>query len=84
MVTDDDADAAEAKRLYGIEFVPISDIKDCDAVILAVAHDSYKKLSMDDIAGLYKASNPVKVLTDLKGILDKKAYQNAGYLYWRL
>lgn len=84
MVTDDDADAAEAKRLYGIEFVPISDIKDCDAVILAVAHDSYKKLSMDDIAGLYKASSPVKVLTDLKGILDKKAYQNAGYLYWRL
>lgn len=84
MVTDDDADAAEAKRLYGIEFVPISDIKDCDAVILAVAHDSYKKLSMNDIAGLYKASNPVKVLTDLKGILDKKAYQNAGYLYWRL
>lgn len=84
MVTDDDADAAEAKRLYGIEFVPISDIKDCDAVILAVAHDSYKKLSMDDIEGLYKASNPVKVLTDLKGILDKKAYQNAGYLYWRL
>lgn len=84
MVTDDDADAAEAKRLYGIEFVPISDIKDCDAVILAVAHDSYKKLSMDDIAGLYKASNPVKVLTDLKGILDKKSYQNAGYLYWRL
>lgn len=84
MVTDDDADAAEAKRLYGIEFVPISDIKDCDAVILAVAHDSYKKLSMDDIAGLYKSGSHVKVLTDLKGILDKKAYQNAGYLYWRL
>lgn len=83
-VTDDDADAQEAKRLYGIEFVPMTEIKDCDAVILAVAHESYKKLEMKDIDALYASKNQAKVLTDLKGILDKKAYQDAGYIYWRL
>lgn len=84
VVTDDDADAQEAKRLYGIEFVPMTEIKDCDAVILAVAHESYKKLEMKDIDALYASKNQAKVLTDLKGILDKKAYQDAGYIYWRL
>ena len=84
VVTDDDADADEAKRLYGIEFVPMSEIKDCDAVVLAVAHESYKKLEMKDIDALFAAKNQTKVLTDLKGILDKKTYQDAGYIYWRL
>lgn len=84
VVTDDDADAEEAKRLYGIEFVPMTEIKDCDAVVLAVAHESYKKLEMKDMDALYAAKNQTKVLTDLKGILDKKTYQDAGYIYWRL
>lgn len=84
LVTDDDADAHEAKRLYGIEFVALKDIKECDAVILAVAHNTYKKLEMKDMDALYKSGNTTKVLTDLKGILNKTEYQNAGYLYWRL
>ncbi len=84
VVTDDDADAEEAKRLYGVTFTPMSEIQDCDAVILAVAHDSYKKLTKDQIDALYTAKNDTKVLTDLKGILDKNAYQDAGYIYWRL
>lgn len=83
-VTDDNADAAEAKRLYGIEFTPMKEIHDCDAVILAVAHESYKSLGMADLDALYADSGKAKVLTDLKGILDKKAYVDAGYIYWRL
>ena len=70
--------------MYGIEFVPMSEIKDCDAVILAVAHEAYKALAMKDIDALFASKNKTKVLTDLKGILDKKEYQNAGYIYWRL
>ena len=83
-VTDDNADADEAKRLYGIEFTPLKEIRDCDAVILAVAHESYKKLGMADLDALYANTGKAKVLTDLKGILDKKAYLDAGYIYWRL
>ena len=62
----------------------MSDIKDCDAVILAVAHEAYKKLEMKDMDALFTTKNKHKVLTDIKGILDKKAYQDAGYIYWRL
>ena len=62
----------------------MAEIKDCDAVILAVAHESFKSLEMKDMDALYTAKNQTKVLTDLKGILDKKAYEDAGYIYWRL
>lgn len=84
VVADDNADTDEAKRLYGITFTPMKDIKNCDAVILAVAHESYKHLGMDDLEALYADNGKAKVLTDLKGVLDRKAYENAGYLYWRL
>lgn len=83
-VTDDYADAEEAYRLYGIQFTPMKDIKDCDAVILAVAHEPYKKLEMAKLDALYADNGKAKVLTDLKGILDKKKYTDAGYIYWRL
>ena len=38
----------------------------------------------DNADALYADHGKPKVLTDLKGILDKKAYVDAGYLYWRL
>ena len=53
-------------------------------MILAVAHESYRALGMADIDALYADHGKKKVLTDLKGILDKSAYVDAGYLYWRL
>ena len=83
-VADDNADEEEAKRLYGIEFAPLKEIKDCDAVILAVAHESFKAFRMADLDALYADNGKAKVLTDLKGILDKKEFVDAGYIYWRL
>ena len=59
-------------------------MKDMDAVILAVAHEPYKALTMEQMDQLFKGKNQKKVLADLKGILDRKVYENAGYLYWRL
>ena len=83
VIADPNADADEAKRLYGIEFVSFDSIHDMDAVILAVAHEQFKTLSMETIGALY-AKNAPKVLLDLKGLLDRKAYEQAGYAYWRL
>ncbi len=70
--------------MYGIEFAPLKEIKDCDAVILAVAHESFKAFRMADLDALYADNGKAKVLTDLKGILDKKEFVDAGYIYWRL
>lgn len=84
-VADPAADAEEAKRLYGMDFVSMDTIRDCDAIILAVAHDEFKTLQMADFDKMFKAGdNSRKVLADLKGLLDRKAYETAGYNYWRL
>ena len=84
-VADPTADKAEAKHLYGMEFVDMSDIKDCDAIILAVAHEEFKDLTEADFDKMFKSGdNSTKVLADIKGLLDRKQYENAGYIYWRL
>ena len=82
VIADPEADAAEAKHLYGIEFVDIDSIKDMDAVILAVAHEAFKALAMEDIDALFGEGQ--KVLLDIKGLLNRKEYEAAGYSYWRL
>ncbi len=81
-IADPAADKAEAKHLYNIEFADIADIKDMDAVILAVSHEEFSKFSMSDIDKLFGEGK--KVLLDVKGLLDRTAYENAGYSYWRL
>ena len=83
VVADPAADAAEAKRLYGIEFVDVADVKNMDAVILAVAHDRFKSLTVADFDGFYTGKN-TKVLIDVKAMLDKPCFESAGYTYWRL
>ncbi len=82
-IADPAADADEAKRLYGIDFVDISTLHDLDAVILAVAHDQFKTLSLAQMDAFYREGSK-KVLLDLKGLLDRNEYQAADYLYWRL
>lgn len=83
MVVDPAADEKEAKRLYGITFHKLEDVRDMDAVIVAVAHSRFLELPKQDIEGFFHAKHKVKVLMDIKGLLDKKEYQE-GYLYWRL
>ena len=84
-VADPAADADEAKHLYGMEFVDMNTITDCDAVILAVAHEQFKDFTQADFDKMFKAGdNSKKVLADIKGLLDRKEYESAGYNYWRL
>ena len=82
VVADPAADAAEAKRLYGIEFVDLNDIRNMDAVILAVAHDAFKSLTPADLNKFFAPGR--NVLLDIKGIFDRRDFEDAEYLYWRL
>lgn len=85
MVVDPAADKEEALRLYGISFKEMEDMKDMDAVIIAVCHEEFMGLSEADIDGFFKADADKKVLLDLKGILNRKAFDaKENYLYWRL
>lgn len=83
IVVDPAADADEAKRLYGIDFHDIKEIRDMDAVVIAVAHSEFMELSTKDISGFFNPVHEVKVLMDIKGLLNKKDY-GEDYLYWRL
>lgn len=82
IVIDPKADAEEAMRLYGIEFVDMDSIHNMDAVILAVAHEEFLSLKMEQINQFYGAGE--KVFLDIKGILNRKEFEEAGYSYWRL
>ena len=85
IVVDPEADADEAKRLYGITFQGMDAVKDMDAVIIAVSHTQFMSLTDAQIDGFFATKHPKKVLLDLKGILNRKAYDAKGdYLYWRL
>ena len=84
LIADPQADAAEAERLYGISFVEMEEIRDVDAVILAVSHKEFEKLSPDTLKGFYKKEAARRVLADIKGMLDREKFEEAGYLYWRL
>jgi UDP-N-acetyl-D-galactosamine dehydrogenase len=84
IVVDPEADADEAKRLYGIDFKTMDDVKNVDAVIVAVAHNQFRSLSRNDIDAFYNPTNKEKVLMDIKGLLPKEEYATEDYLYWRL
>lgn len=82
IIADPVADAVEAHNLYGINFVTMDEIENMEAVIFAVSHEAFASLTMADIDGFFGGGK--KVLIDVKGILDRKSYENAGYCYWRL
>ena len=85
VVADPAADSAEAKRLYGIEFVKLEDIKDCNAVVVAVSHDCFKSLTIENLDQmLIRGENKSKVIVDIKGMFNKKEIESLGYNYWRL
>ena len=82
LIADPQADAQEAIHEYGIEFVDMDSIMDMDAVILAVAHDEFKSIDITRMDAFF--GDGQKVLLDLKGLMDRREYEAAGYEYWRL
>jgi len=82
LVTDDVADKEEAKKIYGIQLLPLKDIKNVDAVVISVKHKIFQNLRRDSIRKMY--TDNIRLLFDLKGIFDKKEYEEDGYEYWRL
>jgi len=85
MIVDPVADAEEARHEYGLAFDSLENVKDMDAVILAVAHDEFCDFTMDDVDKLFRdVPNNQRVLMDVKGLLNRREYEAAGYRYWRL
>ena len=85
IVVDPWASERDAMHEYGVELTPLHEVKDADCVIVAVAHNEFKALRLDDIKKLYRVSaDSEKVLIDVKGIYSVKDLNNSGMDYWRL
>ena len=84
VVVDPAADADEAKRLYGITFNTMDDVKNMDAVVVAVAHKQFLSLDKKTISSFFNPAHQKKVFSDIKGIYDRKEYLTDDYIYWRL
>ncbi len=84
VVVDETADAQEAWRLYGIRLADKGAVKDVDALVIAVAHEEFGHMTEEEIGGYFNPAHAKRVLVDIKGILNRRDYEAAGYLYWRL
>lgn len=85
IVVDPWASERDAMHEYGVVLTKLEDVADADCVILAVAHDKFKNMGLDELEKLYVVGeNDTKVLIDVKSILDRNIVEDAGYRYWRL
>lgn len=85
VVCDPVADKLDAKRFYGVELVPLDELKELDCLIIAVAHKEFKELTDNDINKMFKNEpNDKKVIVDIKGVRNKGDLIAEGYRYWRL
>ena len=85
VVVDPWADADAAFKEYGVTLTDLKDVKNADCVIVAVAHNEFKNMSLDNVKKLFKESaDEEKVLIDVKGIYNTSDLKTSGMKYWRL
>ena len=85
VVVDPWANDRDARHEYGVTLTPFEEVKDADCVIVAVAHNEFKALALDEIKALFKkCDDGEKVLIDVKGIYKVSDLKASGMKYWRL
>ncbi|MFL2128661.1 nucleotide sugar dehydrogenase [Ruoffia sp. FAM 26255] len=85
-IVDPWASAEDAQAEYGVSLTDLADVKDADAILLAVGHDKFKALSFEEITALFNQdlANDKRIILDVKSILNKEDFTEAGYSFWRL
>ena len=85
VVVDPWASEKDAMKEYGIELASLDSINDADCVIVAVAHNEFKSLSINEIKAMYKdVDDNEKVLIDVKGLYSIDILKDSGLNWWRL
>ncbi len=84
-VVDPWADPEVAKLEYGVDLMKLEDVHDADCVIVAVAHQEFKELGLDNIKKLFKNTpDEEKALIDVKGLFGIEDLNKSHLLWWRL
>ena len=85
VVVDPWANERDAMHEYGVKLTTIDKVDDADCVIVAVAHNEFRKLGVADIKKLYKSVDDAeKVLIDVKGLYPIEELKESGISWWRL
>ncbi len=86
IVTDPLADPQTLLREYGVKLVPFKNVPKADCIIIAVAHDEYRKMSVSQIKTMFKSDTPdnQKVLLDIKSIFCMDELVASGMKFWKL
>ena len=85
VVVDPWASERDAMHEYGVKLTKIENVNDADCVIVAVAHNEFRALSLNDIKRLFRAgADDEKVLIDVKGLYKVENLKASGMLWWRL
>ena len=85
-IVDPWANEEDAKREYGITLTKLDEIDNADCVIVAVAHNQFRDLTLNRIKNLFKKdiTDDQKVLIDVKGLYAISELKASGMRYWRL
>lgn len=86
IVVDPWASERDAMHEYGVTLTKLADVKDADCVIVAVAHNEFRALSLNDIKALFRkdSADNEKVLIDVKGLYKVADLNASGMKWWRL
>jgi len=84
LVNDPVVDASEAYNEYKVAFCDLDQVRGVDAVVVAVAHDEYRRLGTGSIDMFYnEAKGQRKVVVDIKGVFEGGDF-GPDYVYWSL
>ena len=84
-VVDPWATEEDIAQEYELKVKKINEINEVDCIVIAVAHNEFKDISLDVLEKMYvKGKNRDKVLIDVKGIYKIEAVKRKGFSYWRL
>jgi UDP-N-acetyl-D-galactosamine dehydrogenase len=81
LVHDPVADPDEARAFYGVGLVSFEELKDLDALVVAVAHSFYGEQPLEKIV---EKLIPGGCLIDVKSMFDPEAVEAFDVMFWRL
>ena len=81
-IVDPWADAAEVVHEYGLRLGQIDVDHPVDALVVAVGHNEYRRVSLADLRALCRGEQPV--LVDVKSLFSAQDARDSGFTVFRL
>lgn len=79
------ANPGETQKEYGIDLLKLSDVREVDCVIIAVAHKEFRALTLADLQKLFNHTKVgQQVLIDVKGLFPIQELKKSKLIWWRL